>query len=332
MTNAPLIETDNLSVRFRASGGVLAGLRSFSAVEGVSLAIPEKESFGLVGESGSGKTTLGRAILRVTPIASGTVAFEGTDLTRLSGGRLRLYRRNMQMIFQNPYGSLNSRLTIEEVVGEGVRTHVSNKRSVIREHVAEALEAVGIEPARMRDYPHQFSGGQRQRIGIARAVALLPRFIVCDEVTSALDMSVRAQIIELLGSLRERFKLTYLIISHDLASLQFLCDRVGVMYLGALVEQGPVRQVLANPRHPYTQSLISAMPVPDPVAERARRRIVLKGDMPDPAKKPTGCTFHTRCWLYEKMGRPAQCTTTAPVLTAKPGGTAAACHFADAAV
>jgi oligopeptide/dipeptide ABC transporter ATP-binding protein len=331
MTGAPppLVECEDLVVRFRAGGGLLGtGGGSFNAVDGVSLRIAEGESFGLVGESGCGKTTLGRAILRVHQPHSGVLRFAGQDITAMRGRRLRELRRGMQMVFQDPYSSLDPRMRVEQIVGEPIRTHETGRRGVLRARVREALEAVGIDPGRLSDYPHQFSGGQRQRIGIARALAIRPRFIVCDEATSALDVSVRAQILTLLADLRRRHGLTYLMISHDLGSLRYLCDRIGVMYLGRLVEVAPVSEIFARPRHPYTRSLLSAMPIPDPRLERARRRIVLSGDVPSPMAVPSGCCFHTRCWLRQRLGTPARCQTEVPRLgDAAPGQVA--CHFAD---
>jgi len=322
-----LVQLDDLVVRFRVGGG-FARARAFNAVDRVSLRIDEGECFGLVGESGCGKTTLGRAILRIHAPHSGTVKFAGQDITRMGGNRLRTVRKGMQMVFQDPYGSLDPRMTVEQIVGEPIRTHEPARRGVLRERVQEALVAVGIDPDRLGDYPHQFSGGQRQRIGIARALAIRPRFIVCDEATSALDVSVRAQILTLLADLRQRHGLTYLMISHDLGSLRYLCDRIGVMYLGRLVEVAPVAEIFARPRHPYTRSLLSAMPIPDPRIERARRRIPLSGDVPSPLAAPTGCCFHTRCWLHQRLGEPPRCATESPALRDMPTGKVA-CHFSE---
>ena len=326
----PLIELDDLVVQYRAGGGLLPGsARRFNAVDRVTLQVRPGEVFGLVGESGCGKTTLGRAILRIVDPASGAIRFDGQDITRIAQGELRRLRRDTQMIFQDPYSSLNPRMTVERIVGEPIRTHETADRAAIRRRVGEALEAVGIDPARMGDFPHQFSGGQRQRIGIARAVAIRPRFIVCDEATSALDVSVQAQIINLLDDLRRDFGLTYLMISHDLGSLRQLCDRVGVMYLGRLVEVASVERIFDAPRHPYTRSLLSAMPVPDPRVERTRKRIMLSGDVPSPLAAPAGCCFHTRCWLRQEIGQPEICRTDAPELAERGGEGRVACHFVD---
>jgi oligopeptide/dipeptide ABC transporter ATP-binding protein len=323
-----LVEVQGLRVQYR-TGGLLAGAGStVRAVDGVSLGIAAGECFGLVGESGCGKSTLGRAILRIAPIAEGRVIFDGTDITRLSARALAPFRRNMQMVFQDPYSSLNPRMTVERIVAEPLRTHERLGSAALRARVAEALEMVGLDPARMGDLPQRFSGGQRQRIGIARALAARPRFVLCDEATSALDVSIRAQILNLLQELRRTLGLTYLMISHDLGALRQMCDRVGVMYLGRLVEVGPARQVFDRPAHPYTRSLMSAVPVPDPGLERSRTRIVLQGDVPSPLRLPQGCAFHTRCWLYEALGRPDRCRQEAPVLAGREARTAA-CHFQD---
>ncbi len=321
----PLVEVNDLVVQYRRAG-LLPGA-AIQAVDGVSLTIQPGECVGLVGESGCGKSTLGRAILRGTPVSSGTLRFDGVDITRITGRRLRDVRRKMQMVFQDPYSSLNPKMTVERIVGEPIRTHTSGSRREMRTRVAEALEVVGIDPARMGDYPHQFSGGQRQRIGIARALAVRPLFILCDEATSALDVSIRAQILNLLRQLRAEFGLTYLMISHDLGSLRHLCDQIGVMYLGKLVETGSSAQIFGDPSHPYTKSLLSAMPVPDPAVERARTRIVLTGDVPSPMSMPSGCGFHTRCWLRQKLGSPERCHLEAPPLAASVAGGLVACHF-----
>ncbi len=326
----PLIELDDLVVQYRVGAGIRPGsARRFNAVDRVTLRVRPGEVFGLVGESGCGKTTLGRAILRIVDPASGVIRFDGQDITRVAQSELRRLRRDTQMIFQDPYGSLNPRMSVERIVGEPIRTHETTNRATIRRRVGEVLEAVGIDPARMGDFPHQFSGGQRQRIGIARAMAIRPRFIVCDEATSALDVSVQAQIINLLDDLRRDFGLTYLMISHDLGSLRQLCDRIGVMYLGRLVEVASVERIFDAPRHPYTRSLLSAMPIPDPRVERARKRIVLSGDVPSPLAAPTGCCFHTRCWLRQEMGQPEICRTDTPELAERGGEGRVACHFAD---
>ncbi len=330
--SSPLLDVTNLVVQFRSRGKLLSERsRTFNAVNDVSLQIMPGESLGLVGESGCGKTSFGRAILMLNRPAAGKIHFDGTSITDLPAERLRTMRRHMQMVFQDPYSSLDPRMTVGQIVGEPVKTHEPAPLRTIREKAAATLEIVGIDPRRMDDYPHQFSGGQRQRIGIARALAVRPKFIVCDEATSALDVSVRAQILNLLVDLRQRYGLTYLLISHDLGSLRHMSDRIGVMYLGKLVEIGPVSAMYETPGHPYTQSLLSAMPVPDPRLERARKRIVLSGDVPSPQAAPTGCCFHTRCWLREHLGRPARCHEQEPELRATMRGTKAACHFSEEA-
>ncbi len=326
-----LLETDDLEVHYKKSG-LLGGEREVvRAVDGVSIRIRQGECLGLVGESGCGKSTLGRALLRAAPITGGSVRFGGTDITRLSGRSLRTVRSRMQMVFQDPYGSLDPKMPVEEIVGEPIRTHQRVGRAVRRTRVGELLETVGIDPARMGDRPHQFSGGQRQRIAIARALAVRPEFILCDEVTSALDVSIRAQILNLLKELRQEHGLTFLMISHDLGSLRHLSDDIGVMYLGRIVELGPARAVFDAPAHPYTQSLLSAMPLPDPDKERARNRIVLKDDVPSPLAIPSGCRFHTRCFLRDRLGTPDRCAAQEPALRPLPDGRTVACHFAEEA-
>ena len=326
-----LLEASDLAVHFRKAGLLAMGGDVVRAVDGVSLRIGRGECLGLVGESGCGKSTLGRALLRAAPITAGRVCFDGTDITQLGGRALRAVRSRMQMVFQDPYGSLDPRMTVEAIVGEPIVTHERTGRRSRRARVGELLETVGIDPARMGDRPAQFSGGQRQRIAIARALAVRPDFILCDEVTSALDVSIRAQILNLLKELRQEHGLTYLMISHDLGSLRHLSDAIGVMYLGRIVEMGPAQRVFGAPMHPYTQSLLSAMPLPDPERERARSRIVLKDDVPSPLNIPPGCRFHTRCPLRERLGTPGRCAAEEPLLRPLPDGRTVACHYAEEA-
>jgi oligopeptide transport system ATP-binding protein len=295
----PLVRVEDLQVRFPVRQGILWGRRSgeIKAVDGVTLDIHRGETLGLVGESGCGKSTAGRAILQLQRPTSGEVIFEGVPLTRLKGERLRRVRRRMQMVFQDPYASLNPRMTVGEIVGEPLVVHNLLSRKERRERVEELLQIVGLNPSFIKRYPHEFSGGQRQRIGVARALAVQPDFIVCDEPISALDVSIQAQIINLLVELQERFSLTYLFIAHDLSMVRHISDRVAVMYLGKLVELADRATLYGHPLHPYTQALLSAVPIPDPEAEARRQRIILEGDVPNPAHPPPGCNLATRCRL-----------------------------------
>ena len=330
----PLLEVEDLKVWFPITGGVLRRRVGWVyAVDGVSLTIKKGETLGLVGESGSGKTTTGRAIVRINAPTSGKVTLAGEDLLALSGGELRRRRRKFQMVFQDPYSSLDPRQTVGSILAEPLATHNLASGKARRERVEELLRLVGLDPAFVQRYPHEFSGGQRQRIGIARALAVEPDLIVCDEPISALDVSIQAQVINLLERLQGEFGLTYLFIAHDLAVVRHIADRVAVMYLGKIVELAASEELYRRPLHPYTTALLSAVPVPDARVEKARRRIVLKGDIPSPANPPSGCRFHTRCWLRERLGNPEICVTTEPQLvhadgTATEPDHIAACHFA----
>jgi oligopeptide transport system ATP-binding protein len=292
----PLISVRDLTVHFPLTGGVFSRLRqNVRAVDGVTFDIQAGETLGLVGESGCGKTTLGRAIIRLTEPTSGQILFRDQDLAALSQSQMRAQRRKLQIIFQDPYASLNPRMTISQIIGEPLGTFGLASGPAKKERVQQLMEMVGLSARLLKRYPHEFSGGQRQRIGIARALAVDPEFIVADEPISALDVSIQAQILNLLSRLREQNKLTYLFISHDLRAVRHLADRIAVMYLGKIVELAEAKSLYANPLMPYTKALISAVPVPDPKVETARRRIVLEGDVPSPINPPSGCRFHTRC-------------------------------------
>ncbi|MEI2720572.1 MAG: oligopeptide/dipeptide ABC transporter ATP-binding protein [Gemmatimonadales bacterium] len=320
----PLVDVERLVKHYPGGGGFFTPSRPpVQAVDGVSFTIAAGETLGLVGESGSGKSTVGRAVLRLEPPTSGTVRFEGTDLASLDASTLRATRQRMQIVFQDPFGSLNPRRTIGESIAEGMVIHRLVPAAAMAARVAELLTEVGLDPSYAERYPHEFSGGQRQRIGIARALAVEPRFIVCDEPVSALDVSVQAQVINLLLDLRERRGLAYLFIAHDLAVVRQVAHRVAVMYLGTIVEIGPARAVIGAPRHPYTQALVSAVPEPDPTT--GRRRIVLEGEPPSPSAPPPGCPFAPRCFHPRKDAR---CSAERPQLRVV-GDRDVACHYAE---
>jgi peptide/nickel transport system ATP-binding protein len=295
------------------------------AVDDVSIAIQRGETLGLVGESGCGKSTLGRAILRLYEPTDGKVIFDGQDITHLGEGPLRPLRRRMQMIFQDPYASLNPRHSVGRIVSEPLRVHGTAKRRETGKRVRDLLDVVGLAPDAASRYPHEFSGGQRQRIGLARALALNPDFIVCDEPVSALDVSIQAQIVNLMETLQRDFDLTYLFIAHDLAVVRHISDRIAVMYLGTIVEVSPAEELYDNPLHPYTISLLTAVPIPDPAVEKQRERILLAGDLPSPANPPPACRFHTRCPYVQ----PTRCKTDVPELRKLADGHLAACHWAE---
>ena len=319
----PLLEVENLKVHFPVRRGLWSGAQEWvKAVDGVSFQIAPGETLGLVGESGCGKTTLGRAIVRLIEPTAGRILLEGEELTRLRGAKLRSQRRRLQMVFQDPYGSLNPRLTVEGLVGEGLDLHpLSDSPSARRKRIAELLSAVGLDSAYSQRYPHEFSGGQRQRLGIARALAVEPDLIICDEPVSALDVSVQAQIINLLQDLQQARGLAYLFIAHDLAVVEHISRRVMVMYLGRIVETAEARTLLSQPRHPYTQALISAVPQVDP--DMRRRRILLSGDVPSPIHPPAGCPFHPRCPVAE-----VQCQSDIPLPQGSASDHQVACHLA----
>jgi oligopeptide transport system ATP-binding protein len=293
-----IVQVNGLKKHFPITSGIILQRQvgAVKAVDGVSFNIYRGETLGLVGESGCGKSTTGRTVLQLYKPTEGTVVFEGQELTELPPQDLRKMRKRMQMIFQDPFASLNPRMSVGAIVSEPLRIHkIISNRAEMQEHVEALLERVGLNPYYINRYPHEFSGGQRQRIGIARALALRPSFIVADEPISALDVSIQAQVVNLLEELQDELDLTYLFIAHDLSMVRHICDRVAVMYLGKIVEMGPTEEVYENPLHPYTQSLLSAVPVPDPLVEMTRQRIILKGDVPSPARPPVGCNFSTRC-------------------------------------
>ena len=329
-----LVEVQDLRVWFPAGRGSSTKTGgSIKAVDGISFTVRRGETLGLVGESGCGKTTTARAILKLLDPTEGSILFDGVDLSTVSRRELRLMRRRMQPVFQDPFSSLNPKRTVERIVAEPLAIHRQGTASERRERVAELLETVGLPPDAAGRYPHAFSGGQRQRIAIARAMALRPDLIIADEPVSALDVSIRAQILNLLSDLQQEFHLTYLIIAHDLALVRQVTDRVAVMYLGKIVEMRPTEDLYRRPLHPYTVALLSSAPIPDTEAEATRQRIVLEGDVPSPADPPAGCRFHTRCWLRRNLGNPDICTTEAPPLTQLQESDASglvACHFPEA--
>jgi peptide/nickel transport system ATP-binding protein len=323
----PLVELDDVRVWFPIKSGLVLDrhVGDVKAVDGVTLTIERGETLGLVGESGCGKSTLGRAILRLYEPTSGSITFDGDDITHLRGERLRPLRRRMQMVFQDPFASLNPRHSIGRIVGEPLRAHGLATRGASTRRVRELLEVVGLPADAIGRYPHEFSGGQRQRIGVARALAVNPDFIVADEPVSALDVSIQAQILNLLEALQDDFALTFLFIAHDLAVVRHISDRIAVMYLGSVVEVSPSDDLYTNPLHPYTISLLSAVPIPDPVIERQREPILLSGDLPSPANPPSGCRFHTRCPFVQ----PSRCRDEAPPLRPLAAGHTVACHWAE---
>jgi oligopeptide transport system ATP-binding protein len=319
----PLLRVSKLVKNFPVKGGFLGReVEQVHAVDNVSFELAASETLGLVGESGCGKSTTGRCILRLIEPTSGEIWFEGRNVTTFDRRTLTAMRRDVQIIFQDPYASLNPRMTVGAIVGEALTIHrLAASRGAFEDRVAELLETVGMNPDHMRRYPHEFSGGQRQRIGIARALAVSPKLIVCDEPVSALDVSIQAQVINLLEDLRERFGLTYLLIAHDLSVVEHISTRVAVMYLGRIVEIASANQLYAVPLHPYTEALLSAVPVPDPNVKR--QRIRLEGDIPNPIRPPPGCHFHTRCPIRQMP----LCGTEKPTLRQVAGGRWVACHL-----
>ncbi len=327
----PLVEISDLRMFFPITQGILISrhVGDVRAVDGISLSIQRGETVGLVGESGCGKSTVGRTILRLYQPTGGRIVFDGQDITTAGGASLRAVRRRMQMIFQDPYASLNPRMTAEGIVSEPLEIHGVGVKSERHQRVRDLLATVGLDPSYGDRFPHEFSGGQRQRIGVARALALHPDLIVADEPISALDVSIQAQIINLLERLQGEFGLTYLFIAHDLSVVRHISDRIAVMYLGRIVETAGSRELYERPLHPYAVALLSAVPIPDPSVEGRRRRIILTGDVPSPSNPPSGCHFHTRCWLRERLGNPDRCVAEDPALRPMSSGHEVACHFAE---
>ncbi len=322
-TGNTLVDIRNLKVHFPIKGGLLGrAVASVKAVDGVDLQVKQGEVLGLVGESGCGKSTLGRAVLQLIKPTAGEVYFNGEEISHLSTSQIRHKRANMQMIFQDPFSSLDPRYTVGRVVAEPLDNFNRGTRQERLDRVKELLQVVGLNPNYVNRYPHEFSGGQRQRIGIARALALNPQFIVADEPISALDVSIQAQVLNLLLDLQNQFNLTYLFIAHNLAAIKHISNRVAVMYLGHIVELGAADEVYNNPQHPYTIALLSASPLTDPDLERQRKRIILVGDVPSPVNPPAGCPFNPRCWRAQAI-----CREVAPPLEAKRPNHLAACHF-----
>ncbi len=325
--NQALVQVRDLVKHFPIKGGILHRTQaSVQAVDGVSFDIRRGETLGLVGESGCGKTTVGRLLLRLIDPTAGSVMFDGTELTTLKGTALKPFRRRMQIIFQDPYASLDPRSPIADSIGDGLRIHGMGTATERRAKVERMMDLVGLAKYHARRYPHEFSGGQRQRIGIARALVLEPDLVVCDEPVSALDVSIQAQVLNLLKSLQHELGLTYLFVAHNMGVVEHISDRVAVMYLGKIVEVAEQRQLFREPEHPYTQALLSAIPIPDP--ELKRTRIILTGDVPSPVNPPAGCHFHPRCPLRESLGDPDICATSEPpLIRLGTGSHEAACHF-----
>lgn len=315
-----MITVENLKMYFYKGGGFLSKKQTIKAVDDISFTIRTGETLGLVGESGCGKSTTGRAVLRLYTPTDGKIIFDGQDITKLSDKAMLPYRKSMQMIFQDPYASLNSRMTISDIISEALIIHNIGTPAERRDRVKSLLERVGLKQEHASRYPHEFSGGQRQRIGIARALAVKPKFIICDEPISALDVSIQAQVINMLEELQEEFKLTYLFIAHDLSMVKHISTKIGVMYLGKMVEIGDSEDVYANSQHPYTQALLSAVPIPDPTREK--NRIVLEGDVPSPIDPPPGCRFATRCKYCKDI-----CKIEEPTMKDVGGEHFLACHL-----
>jgi oligopeptide transport system ATP-binding protein len=322
-TSTTLVDVKGLKVHFPIKGGLLnRTVAHVKAVDGVDMFIRRGETLGLVGESGCGKSTTGRAILQLIKPTDGSVKLDGVDLTKISADQVRRKRADMQMIFQDPYGSLDPRYTVGQIVAEPLQNFKKLNAKEMRDQISDLLQTVGLNPFYINRFPHEFSGGQRQRIGIARALALRPSFVVADEPVSALDVSIQAQVINLLEDLQDKFNLTYLFVAHNLSVVKHISDRIAVMYLGRIAELSESSELYKLPLHPYTQALLSAIPVPDPHVENQRKRIILQGDVPSPVNPPSGCNFHTRCWKAQDI-----CKEVIPPLEEKQPGHYAACHF-----
>jgi oligopeptide transport system ATP-binding protein len=329
MSREVVLKAENLVKYYPIKAGVLRRtVGQVKAVDGVSFELYKGETLGIVGESGCGKSTLARMLMRLEEPTAGKLTFDGVDVYSQKGGAMRRLRRDIQIVFQDPYTSLNPRMTVGDIVGEPFEIHTNVlPKGDRRRRVQQLLELVGLNPEHINRYPHQFSGGQRQRIGIARGLALNPKVIICDEPVSALDVSVQAQVVNLLGELQAGLGLAYIFIAHDLSVVRHISDRVGVMYLGKMVEIGDEDQIYSRPTHPYTQALLSAVPMPDPTRRNSREQIVLTGNVPSPANPPVACRFHTRCWKAQEI-----CSVDEPMLIARPDGESShesACHFAE---